>query len=293
MRSPEVSLLLWAACLGLCGCQATSPGPGQQPRPRPIQPQASPPPAPAASSASIAANADERPRPASRTPFYQLTLLSEASNESSSTGVNLVRLSRGPARAAGEGLALLIIPSGPTGTIHRYALLYPSELEWKLATEWAERLDAPVIDNEIPERPGAPAGQFDYGLGLFYGTSRHHKESRQRHHLAAQAFAAVADSPDAATHLRWAASMLEAGIHAERLFDHNRATAGYARAESLAVPGSYEHMVALYLRSCALFHEGRHREAARHLSRVLSEFSVYRYTEAYERARKLFGDMNQ
>jgi hypothetical protein len=270
--------------LAICGCQ--NPPSGTTTAPRPIQPKASPPP-PAAR-----ASADQDPQPAPDISYYQLTLLSEPSTESSSTGVNLVRLNRGQARSVGEALALLIIPSGPTGTTHRYALLYPTDLEWNLATEWAERLDAPVTEEEPPAMPDNPEGRFAYGLGLLYGTPRHHDKAEQRCRLASQAFTAVAANGSASQPLRWAAAMLDGAIYAERLFDDAEAAARYAQAEALAVPGSYEQMAAIYPQSVALVQEGRRREASRLLARVLSEFSAYRATEAYDRARKLFGEVS-
>jgi hypothetical protein len=236
---------------------------------------------------------DTRPQPPPDISYYQLTLLSEESNESDSTGVKLIHLNRGEARAVGEVLTLLIIPSGPTGTADRYALLYPSELEWKLAGEWASRLDAPVIEDAVPPLPEDPEALFAFGLGLLYGTPRHHPEAEQRYRLISKAFSSISGISGTAPPIDWAAVMLDGAVHGERLFDYAGAATRYAQAEPLAVPGSYEQMVALYLRSGALVQEGRRSEASKLLSRVLSEFSAYRSTETYERARKLFGEVNR
>jgi len=85
---------------------------------------------------------------------------------------------------------------------------------------------------------------------------------------------------------RWIAAMLAGELLANRAYDYAAADRAYEQAQSLAEPGSYEQMSALYAKSRAYLQDGKREPARRACETIVGQFTALRGCEVFERARE-------
>jgi hypothetical protein len=302
------------ACLLLLlatGCSDVSPGWGndtQQPEPRPAGPPAGRLIAQSSDEAdgSTAQTADaapappqkpDAPRPSqsaaqpapSRSPVqvYQLVLLSEAGPAEAPSGLKHVRLMQARARDVANVLKILYLPSGPTGTDHRYTLVYPTALEHRLADEAARLLDVQTDEEEAGAPPGDTSAEWwRWGVSQTFRVLDDMSIAEDRVRLIAGTLATAATSAQLSTLQRWAAGMLAGELLAHRVYDYAGADSVYRLIEAIAEPGSYEQMALLYARGRAFQQDGRRAQARPAFETIVGQFSAMRGSEVFERARE-------
>jgi hypothetical protein len=214
---------------------------------------------------------------------YQLVLLSEAGPAEAPPGLKHVRLLRTRARDAANVLKVLYLPSGPSGTDHRYTLVYPTPLEHDLAAEAARALD-------VGTAADAPASQgagdiWRWGMAEAFKVLDDAPIPPHRVRHIADALAGTCGSAQLTAWQRWAAGMLAGELRAHRLYDYAAAQALYQQLEASTEPGSYEQMALLYARGRGFQQDGRRDQARQAYETVLGQFSTMRGTEVFERAR--------
>ncbi|GMU23328.1 MAG: hypothetical protein AMXMBFR13_34070 [Phycisphaerae bacterium] len=286
-------VVLIAVSLGQGGCSDVAldlkPPPRQSVRPAP-QPIGRPaPPARQAEPAKVNPEATATAEPQST--FFQLVLVSEPAPSDAPERLRYVRVSRAPARAVGELLAWLYVPSGPTGTETRYTLVYPTSEEGEAAAGHVSSLDVPPVASQPENLPDEPQTSLTLGIGLIHAAPLHGPASRERLKHAQAALARAAAGTALPEAQRWAAAMVAGGLAADCLYDFKSADSHYALAETLATPGSLEQMSALYARACAHVRAGRTEPARQILTQLIGHFGPLRVTEPFGRARKLLSQL--
>ncbi|MBI4581850.1 MAG: hypothetical protein HY718_19290 [Planctomycetes bacterium] len=222
------------------------------------------------------------PRPA--LSLYQVVLLSQAAPAEAPPGLRHVRLQHARAREVGCLLALVYLPSGPSGTDDRYTLVYPTSLEHDLAAEAAELLDVPKPHG------GPPAGSmievWRWAMGEASDVIDSPGQPEQRLRQLADALMRVIPSAELPRQQRWMAGMVAGELLARRLYDYAGADAVYRQLRETVEPGSYEQMAVVYARGRALVQDGRREQARQCFESVIGQFSPLRGSELFERSRE-------
>ncbi len=209
-------------------------------------------------------------------------------------------LQRGrPGDVAGVLAKLVIPPTAPEPANKGFKLHYLTLVERDMALSLLPYLDiAPVGDNGVPADDGegasdGAAAAARRGLGLLYSTQLALDAPSDTLRESARLLALVADVPTEEESLRWMAAMLCGMIHVQWLGEPEKAVGFFAMAEERALPGSYAQGVALLYQARTRLGQARRAEGSRLLSRVVSEFSIYRDTAMYERALEGFARANR
>lgn len=223
--------------------------------------------------------------------LFQLVLLSEPAPGRAPESLRHVRLEHATARSVADLVSILCIPAGPSGTVHRYSLLYPTRVEWDVAAEAAAMLDVPAVDQLPPPPPNGPLEAWRRAIGLIHGTQRGQADTLQRWRTAEAQLAHLYRAEGLSHDQRWAACMIAGSILGDRFYEYDAAEERFAQAAAVAVPGSYAQMAAIHARAQARVHQGDVDGARNLLARVLSEFDALRRTEVFDRARRLFADL--
>lgn len=292
----------WGGCNDIA---LWEPQPQQQPRPAgrpagrvveqssraPDAPGAAPAEATPAAAPPSAATASPQAAPASAAPtasrspvhIYQLVLFSEAAPAEAPPGMKHVRLSQARARDVAGALKVLYLPSGPSGTDHRYTLVYPTPLEQDLAAEAAKQLDVALLVN-VPEDDQS-AEVWRWGVAEAFKVLSDAPIPPHRVRRIAESLARSSASAQLPRLERWAAGMLAGELLAHRLYDYAAAQAIYQQLEVVPEPGSYEQMALVYARGRALQQDGRRDQARVAYEHVIGQFTALRGSEVFERAR--------
>lgn len=228
--------------------------------------------------------------------IYQLILLSEAGPVEAPSRLKHIRLSQARARDVANALQVLYLPSGPTGTDHRYTLVYPTALEQQLAGEAARVLDVRIGGEdgagEFP--PGDTADDWwQWGVTESCRMLEDVSVPPKRVRRVADTLATAATSGRLSRFQRWAAGMLAGDLLAHRVYDYAAADSVYQQTEALAEPGSYEQMALLYARGRACQQDGRRDEARRMFESVIGQFSGMRNSEVFQRARATLAEWDR
>jgi len=223
-----------------------------------------------------------------RLQLYQLVLLSQPGPAKGPPRLRHVRLKNARARDVARVLDILYLPSGPSGTDHRYTLVYPTALELDLAGDAAVQLDVAAAGEQPPS--SEPGTLWSWGLAQAFQILDDPAVPGERVRRAVDSLRVAASSNTLGRLQRWAACMVAGELLAHRLYDYAAADAVYEEAERHAEPGSYEQMASLYGRSRGLLQDGRRDRARKVLETVLSQFSAFRGSEVFERARETLGE---
>jgi len=224
--------------------------------------------------------------------YYQLILHSKPAQVRTRPGIKHVILRKASARAAGEMLGIMYVPAGPTGTEHRYTLIYATKAEWGAAASWIEALDVQGIAVIIEQSGNSNENEFAYGVGIINGIQADVLDEDKRFRMAREVFSRSARRAEQAEHLRWASGMIAGSISAGRLHEYEQAEKDYATAEAAARPGSLEQMNAQYARACMLIQNGKGEAARKMLANLIGQFGDFKKTEVYERAGRTLATLN-
>ncbi len=224
--------------------------------------------------------------------FYQLVLISEPTPVNAPPGLRYIRLEHANARDVADLVGILYIPAGPTGTMHRFTLIYPSATEVKTAGAWATGLDvSPRTDGPGPV-PDSLDQAFLDAVAVLYGTPTGHPKEAERLNHAVSVLARVYGAADQLGPRRWAAALIAGAIAADRLYDYEQAETHFLVAGGIAPPGSFEQMTTQYRRALAHIQNG-HPDLARDiLTQVIANFGMFRRSEVFERARRALGELD-
>ena len=298
------------AALGLfAGCEdvewnwGLQPGPQPRPAGRPVgrvvpqsdasasrPEESSPVAAPSATPGTTAAQPAPAPSP-SHLHVYQLILFSEAGPATAPPGLKYIRLQHARARDVANVLILLYLPSGPSGTDHRFTLLYPTPLEIESAAEAARQLD---VGTAGTAPAGATAGDsWRWGVAEAFAVLEDPTCPSDRVRRAADALAVAINSSQLPKLTRWMGGMIAGELLAHRVYDYAAAEAIYGQTEATVEPGSYEQMSLLYARARALRQDGRPEPARRLFEMILGQFTAMRGSEVFERTREVLGQWDR
>ena len=222
--------------------------------------------------------------------FYQLVLHGEPGPEREPSGMRYVELHNVTARHVGELLSWLYIPSGASGTVGRYTLVYPTQIEWKAAAAVVSKLDVVVTESGSDANVQLDEG-WSVGIALIHTTPAGHPDEVARLQQATACLSRAAHAENLARWDRWAAGMLAGHIAAYRLHDDDNAEAYYRTAESLTSPGLLEQMSTMYARAQVHVREGKLDVARQLLNSLLRQFEGFRLTETFARARRRLNEL--
>jgi len=223
--------------------------------------------------------------------FFQVVLLSEPAPSQPPPGLKYVRLERANARQVGQVLAWLYLPTGASGAMHRYTLLYGSEREWNAAAAWARALDVPALSDGGIDDAADAAAHFVYALGTIYGIERDDPDLPPRLRLADTSLTRVLAAAERPAPQRWAAGMIAGALLADQLFDYESAAQRLDSAATTAPPGSLEQMTAAYVLSQLRIQNGQPAEARSLLASIVDEAKAFDDTEVFQRARRTLAEL--
>lgn len=309
LRRSTVTLAVFLGILfgAVVGCEDVSfnwgpeaqatPRPAGRPAGRVVTQSEAGAPAPAAQTAQASPRTSEVPtaHPSGgqaspqRSPLhvYQLVLFSEAGPAEAPPGIKHIRLQNARARDVANVLSLLYLPSGPSGTDHRFTLVYPTAQENELATEAARQLDIGIAA-EAPA--GDTAGdRWRWGVARAFAILDDLSIPQDRVRPIAASLATSAASSQLSRLQRWGAGMLAGELFTNRLYDYAAAAEAYRQADGAVEPGSYEQMALMYAKARALQQDGKRDQARSVLETLLGQFSNFRGAEVFERTRESLG----
>jgi len=215
--------------------------------------------------------------------IYQLVLLSEPGPAVAPIGTKHVRLNHAKAKDVAAILMLLYVPAGPSGSDNRYTLIYTTSLELDRAAAAAQLWD---VSSRASSQPATTMqSAWDRCAGeLLLNFDRNHSTDEWRH-LADQ-LSQLVISAEVTRLQRWMSAMLAGEILANRVYDYASADLIYQQAESLAEPGSYEQMAAMFARSCSFYQDGKRQQARKQCEAIIGQFSQFRECELFARTRQ-------
>lgn len=260
------------------------------PRPGPESPR----PGPRAVDVSSVTSAPTASRPAppsasgdSAAPgdYFQLTLFSEAPPPQTPRGFLHVRLEKGAAADVGAVLSRLYLPVGTQGHT-RFLLIYGAQQEWRAAAEFVRLLDVAAGRRLTKPPPADPVEAFHAAVASLMAASRLGAVDRPELSRVAAAFERVVATESAPAELRWAGAMLAADLHVRVTYEYGRAEQLLVAASGIAPSGSVEQMNALYARAQADLMNNRRDRAIPLFAQVVSQFTAFRQSEAYQRSRR-------
>lgn len=276
--------------------QSQTDAPGQTPPPKVVRPTDQPP-AQTTDTATVEDSGDadradvpdqspvrDEP-PAIEPAFYQL-VLSDSGDTSAANfaGMARVRVPERQARSVGTWIARLILPTGPSGTVHSYTLIYPTEIEVKAASQLAELIAAPSQDAASDSDTDQP---FNAAVGLLYGSKPGDADRTEHLKRAQDLFKRVVTAQSAPVMKRWAAAMLAGKIAGELLGDYNGALEYYEHAAAVAAERSLLQAEAQLATAMIHLQAGRSKEARELLAGILAAFESAE-TEVAKRANELW-----
>ncbi len=218
--------------------------------------------------------------------LYQLVLLSEPGPAQAPAGIKHIRLNNARARDVANVLMMCYVPSGPSGTDQRYTLVYPTPFEQELAAKASTLLD-------VPGKVSEPATDTSASNIWHYCVSEEFALLNQPHSTPSQAkrvaglFLRITASAETARTQRWMATMIAGDILSNHTYDYPAADRAFEQAQSIAEPGSYEQLAAMYARSRAYVQDGNLADAKQICEAVIGQFGALRECEAYERVRDI------
>lgn len=301
-RWVAIALMLVMAMGFVAGCDEIEPGVGASRQPRNVRPapepirtgqarraQSAPAPAPVPSAAA-------KPAPGPPPPdatgvdgeFYQVVLTTEAAPADASNGLRYARVQCATARQVGEVLGQLYIPSGPSGGVDRYTLIYALRAEGERAAAHVAEIDVKPI---APADAAKASGGLACGVAVLHGLQQQPAERAQWAHVA-EVLEKASHSESTAWN-RWACAMLAGSVAADRLSEFDRAAELFRQAQGLSQPGSLEHLTSLYRRARALLQAGQSAAARGELELAISQFGHLRGSEPFERARRLLAERDR
>jgi hypothetical protein len=222
--------------------------------------------------------------------YYQLVLLSQPAPSKAPARFNYLRIQNTSAENVGRLLSVLFVPAGPAPSENRYILVYPTELEWKAAAQWARLLDVPETDTGESETSGDYRRMVAFAIGLLHATPPTHPEADARERMAAEILARVMNAQDASAGYRWLSGMVAGYLLSENFYNYTRADQCFVAAESVTPVGSYERMVAMYHRAHAYSEAGQEDLARDVLRRIVADYSAFARAEVFDRARKTLAE---
>jgi hypothetical protein len=219
--------------------------------------------------------------------FLQVVLTNDPGTSKPPRDMTVIHLRLARADAAARLLEMLYVPVGAGGGTAQQYLIYQTPVMWKAAGEAAGFLDVRMAEQLVERPPLQYQEAFNTGVALAMRALRPGRLDVPSLTGAEECLKTAATADAAPARLRWTAAILAGRLLGDLASKSDEACGYFRLAEKHAPEGSVEKMTALHHQADALQQQGRRKEAAAILQRILTDFTMYHQTGLYQQCRRM------